>query len=124
MASIDPGTGAIDLGNIQNERNRKATDLFIQALVASDSNAAIILDLFGTIRRISVDGIFTGNNTELNDFIVALGGIINGAQTGSTFVSSLTTFASKTVLVEDFTWNYAKGDPNKINYNLSMVEGV
>lgn len=114
----------IDLGNVQSERQIKSTNLFIQALVASDSSAAVILDLFGTVRRINVNGIKSGSATVINTFITAIEAIANGSQTSSTFVSSLSTFTNKTVFVEDFSWEYVGGDPNKIRYTLSMVEGA
>ncbi len=91
---------------------------------ASDSDKAILLDLLGVTRTINIDGIFTGTATQLNTFIVAIEALNNGAQTGVTFVSSLSTYANKKVFVDSFGWNFAKGDPNKITYSLQLTEGA
>ena len=48
----------------------------------------------------------------------------DGTQTGVPFVSSLSTFANKTVFVKSFSWNYVKGSPNKISYSLQLGEGI
>ena len=91
---------------------------------ASDSAAAILLDLLGVTRTTNIDGIFSGTTSQLNTFIVAMEALNNGAQVGVTFVSSLSTFANKTVYVDSFGWNYVKGSPNKITYSLQLTEGV
>jgi len=93
-------------------------------LPASDSDAAILLDLLGVTRTISVDGIFSGTAAQLNTFIVAMEALNNGAQTGVTFVSSLSTYASKKVFVDSFGWNYEKASPRKISYTLQLTEGA
>lgn len=98
--------------------------MFNQPLPTSDSDAAILLDLFGVSRVISITGIFTGTASQLNTFIVAIETITSGSQTGVTFASSLSTFANKKVFVKNFRWSFIKGTPNKINYSLELVEGA
>ena len=70
-------------------------------------------------------GVFTGSASELNTFIVAMEALDNGSQSAAvTFVSSLSTFANKSVYVDNFGWNFLKGSPNKINYILQLTEGA
>lgn len=120
MATLD-GT---DLGNIQTETQNKDSSLFNQPLPGSDSSTSILLDLFGVTRTISIDGIKSGTAAVLNTFITAIEALIAGGQSGVTFVSSLSTFANKTVFVKSFNWDYVKGDPNKISYRLELTEGA
>ena len=120
MASV----GGIDLGRIQNESQVKDSGLFTQPLVINDSANTILLDLFGVTRTISIDGIKTGSVAVLNTFITDIEGIENGTQTSSTFVSSLSTFANKTVFIKSFRWNYLAGNPGKITYSLELIEGA
>lgn len=120
MASI----AGNDLGQVQRERHTKDSGLINVALPASDSNETFLLDIFGVTRRISVEGIKTGTLAQLNTFIAAIEGIVNGDQSTSTFVSSLTTFANKTVLIQSFGWDFVAGQPNFVRYNLDLVEGT
>ena len=69
-------------------------------------------------------GIFSGTTSAINTFIGVIETIANGTQTGVTYVSSLSTFASKKVFVRSFNWNYIQGSPLKINYTLELVEGA
>ncbi len=98
--------------------------MFEQPLPASDSDVTIFLDLFGTTKKISVPGVFTGTPSQLNTFIVAIEAIENGQQSGVTYVSNLSTYANKKVYVKNFHWVYLKGSPNKINYDLDLSEGA
>lgn len=120
MATLDGN----DLGRIQTESQNKDSSLFNQPLPGSDSSTSILLDLFGVTRTISIDGIKSGTATVLNTFITTIEALIGGGQSGVTFVSSLSTFANKTVFVSSFDWNYVKGDPNKISYSLQLTEGA
>ncbi|KKM97647.1 hypothetical protein LCGC14_1166050, partial [marine sediment metagenome] len=120
MATLDGN----NLGNIQNENQNKDSSLFNQPLPGSDSNNSILLDLFGVTRTISIDGIKSGTAAQLNTFIITIETLISGGQAGVTYVSSLSTFANKTVFVNSFNWNYVKGDPSKISYSLQLTEGV
>ncbi|KKL69884.1 hypothetical protein LCGC14_2110440 [marine sediment metagenome] len=120
MATLDGN----DLGNVQTESQNKDSSLFNQPLPGSDSSTSILLDLFGVTRTINLDGIKSGTAAALNTFITAIEALIGGGQSGVTFVSSLSTFANKTVFVSSFNWDYVKGDPNKISYSLSLTEGA
>lgn len=93
-------------------------------LPGTDSNLAVLLDLFGVSRNILVTGIKTGSLATQNTFITAMEALTAGSQVGVTFVSSHTSFANKTVFVKSFNWEFVKGNLNKINYRLDLVEGA
>ena len=120
MATLD----SKDLGKVQLETQSKASNLFNQPLPTSDSDKSILLDLFGINRTITIEGIFSGSLTQQNTFITDIEGIQNGTQIGVTFVSSQTNTSNKTVFVQDFSWNFSAGKPNKVNYFLTLLEGA
>ena len=113
-----------NLGRIQKETQNKDSSLFNMPLPGSDSNLSILLDLFGVLRTISIEGIKADSAANINTFITTIEALIAGGQSGVTFVSSLSTFSNKTVFVKSFTWNFVKGDPNKISYSLELMEGA
>lgn len=90
-----------------------------------DSNFAILKDLFGTSRIISISGIITGTTSVQKTFIAAIEGIADGSQSSSPFISSLITSPSSyNVFIQTFSWSKDRADPNKISYTLTMVEGA
>jgi len=120
MASLN-GT---DLGDVQSERQSKFASLFQQNLPRRDSSSAILLDIFGVGRTITVEGILTGGDATQVTFINAMEALIVGTQSGVTFVSSKTGFANKTVFIDGFDWSVAKGDVSKLHYTLTLKEGA
>ncbi len=119
MASLN-GT---DLGDVQIEKQRKSSQLFQMPIPTLDSAQAILYDLFGVMRTISVEGLFSGTNAEHVTFINAMEALIAGSQDGVTFVSSKSTISNKTVFVNDFDWRVNRADVSKIDYTLSLIEG-
>jgi len=89
----------------------------------SDSNSAFLLDIFGVLKTITVDGIFTGTLAEQNTFITNIEGIANGNQSPVSFVSSHTSYAAKNVLVQNFSWTVTKSNPGYVTYSLTLIEG-
>lgn len=118
MATI----GGVDLGIVKRESQSKTSGLFNQPLPYSDSNEAIIMDLLGTTRTITVNGFKTGTLTELRTFIGNIEGIQNGKQPSVTFVSSIIT-ASKQVLIKEFSWDWVEADVQRLTYSLTLIEG-
>jgi len=114
--------GGKSLGNVKSESWGTNAGLFNQPLPYSASDSALIMDLMGTSRTITLSGTFTGTVAEMRTFITDIEGIMNGQQPGSTFVSSWTN-VSKTVLIQDFNHEKAEGDENKVNYTITLLEG-
>ena len=119
MASI----GGVDLGTVLSESSVKSSNLFNQPLPFSDSDEALIMDLFGMSRTITVTGVKTGAVADIRTFIENIEELQNGSQSGMTFVSSWTN-DNKTVLIQDFSHDKTKADESKINYTLTLIEGT
>ena len=119
MASI----GGVDLGTITSESSTKSSNLFNQPMPFSDSYETVLMDLLGTSRTITVEGVKTGVVSELRTFIEKIEAIQNGKQSGSTFVSSWTN-NDKTVTIQDFTHTKAGADESRVTYSLTLIEGT
>jgi len=114
--------GGKSLGDVSSESSTKSSNLFQFPMPLSDSDAAILMDIFGTSRTITIEGVKTGLIASLRTFVTDIETIQNGEQSGSTFVSSWTG-ANKTVLIQDFTHTKLKADENEVNYTLVLEEG-
>ena len=120
MASI----GAIDLGEVQSERQNKNSQLFQMPVPTQDSDEAVLFDLFGMLKTITISGIITGTDATHVSFIENIEGIMNGSQTGSAFESSKTGLSSITVYIDNFEWSVNKADVSKIDYTLTLIQGA
>ena len=89
----------------------------------SDSDSTLIMDLFGTVRTITVNGVKTGTVADLRTFITDIEGLQNGEQASLTFVSSWTD-VSKNVLIQEFTHDKISADESKVGYTLVLLEGT
>lgn len=117
--------GGTDLGDVQTERHVKDTSLFNFPLPRQDSENALLLDIFGVSRTITIEGIYEGTAAELRTFISTIEGYAVGTQTGLAFVSDLVISpASRTVFIQVFDWSYVAADVSKISYNLTLMEGA
>ncbi len=126
MASIDgnQGGGVIDLGAIQSEEQSKDSGLFQFPRPRADSNLAVLLDIFGVMKTITLTGIIEGTVAEQNTFIAAINAISDGEQISSTFTSSQTTSpANIKVFIQNFRWTKQASDVNKLEYTLTLLEG-
>ena len=121
---MSTSVGGIDLGEIQSERQNKNGNLFQMPMPLSDSNETILFDMFGMMRTINIDGIFTGTDAQHVTFINAIETIMDGNQSGSAFISSKTGFSNKTVFIDSFDWRVDKADVSKISYSLTLKEGA
>ena len=115
--------GGKSLGDVSSESSTKSSNLFNQPLPFSNSDAALIMDLMGTNRTITVNGKKTGTVAQLRTFITDIEGLQTGSQSSLTFVSSWTN-VNKNVLIQDFSWDKAEGDESKVNYTLTLLEGT
>ena len=114
--------GGVDLGEVTTESSNLNANLFVQALPLSAEDETLLLDLFGTSRTINVSGQKTGTVAELRTFIENIEALINGDQSGMTFVSSWTN-DNKTVLIADFTHDKTEADENRVKYTITLIQG-
>ena len=125
MASINgnQGGGVIDLGTINSESQTKDSGLFQNTMPRTDSDGALLLDVFGCFRTIVLSGTLVGTETEQKTFITAIEAICNGKQEKADFVSSLTADTKK-VFIQTFNWEVVEAVPSKITYTLTLLEGT
>lgn len=117
MATIN----SVDLGVVKIETSSKESNLFFQSLPYSDSTDAILLDLMGTQRTITLTGKFIESSIEtLKSKIEAIESIQNGNQSVVVYAGSLIT---KNVEIQNFSWDYNEGSPNTVDYTLTLLEG-
>ena len=119
MASLND----IDLGDVQSERQAKNNQLFQTPVPTLDSDNAILFDLFGVTRNISIEGVIIGTSTEQTTFITNIEAIINGRQNGSTFVSSKPGFPNKNVFIDTFEWSISAANVEELLYSITLIEG-
>ena len=88
----------------------------------SDSDEAILMDIFGVSRTITLEGVKTGVVADLRTFVNNIEALQNGQQANLTFVSSWTN-SNKEVLIQDFSHTKLEADESKVAYSLSLIEG-
>jgi hypothetical protein len=120
---------ALELGIINSEKVSVDAQLFEQPMPGSPASSTVLMDLFGVVKIIDLEGTFitgTGGLTikTFNDqFIDDTTGKIKGDQTAGTYVSdSFTTSIS--VIIKSFTYTYEEGNPSSIKYRLQLQEGT
>jgi len=89
----------------------------------SDSDKALLLDIFGTTRTITISGFKTGAVADLRTFVTDIEGIMDGSQASSDFVSSWTNVTKK-VLIKEFSHDKLAADETKLSYTLTLIEGT
>ena len=115
-------TGMTSLGSIKNEESGKDAQLFQMPMPVSDSSDAILLDLFGASRTISISGIYAGTTAEIVTFIGQLDALVNGSQTGRTYVSDKSGGTYK-VYIQKVSWKAEEAGMNKVEYSIEMIQG-
>ena len=111
-----------DLGIVKREGHTRNSGLFNMPMPLGDSDDALLADLMGTTRTITIDGEFTGNQTAQDAFIDAIEGIQNGNQSSSSFVSDRK--GTFDVIISDFSYTFEEGAITKVNYTLTLIEGT
>lgn len=119
--------GTYGTPQIQSIRNAKDAQLVFMPIPNKDSDGAIGFDLYGVKREITLQGFVTGTPVELQGFITAMEGFINGAQWSSDNKSlslkiDFNTELSYDVLMKNFFWTWEKGIPDRINYTVIFTE--
>lgn len=135
-AQIDGDGGIINtpfgIGSIESERMSKNAEVDTLPLPMSDSSSTILFDNEGVIRTISLSGRFAADTQAelVNDFILKVEGIVNGAQTlnKTTYHSELYEEGTGvsgdfTVILQNFSWTYTTASKNIVDYEIVMMEG-
>ncbi len=87
----------------------------------------LVLILYGVKREITLQGFVTGTPAELQGFIVAMEGFIDGDQWNTDNKSLIlridfNTELSYDVLMKNFFWTWEKGVPDRINFTVLFNE--
>lgn len=109
------------MGTIRSESTSMDSQLFQMPIPASPSSDTFVLDLFGVVKNITIEGIFVGSSAAISTFIGQLEGLTPGTQTYYKWASDAKG-SSINVNVLTTSWNMEEGSPTKVNYNISMIE--
>ena len=121
--------GTLTLGTIKKEAVSTDAQLFEQPMPGTSAANSILLDLFGVVKIITLEGQFvtgTGGKTlkQFTDqFVDDSSGKIIGNQSSLTYTSDTMT-TSISVLIKSFEYSYEEGDISKINYTLRIQQGT
>ena len=113
------------IGTVTDEDVTKDAGLFQMPMPGSDSSSAVMFDIFGASRTIKISGTFTVGDSgyaTLALFIAALDALVDGSQTVITYTSGKSG-STYNVMVMDVNWKSEVGGVNKVDYNITMVEG-
>jgi len=119
----------LHLYNANSESPVKSANLINIPIPISDSSGTIVFDLLGVTREVRIRGRFavSGSLTiekftqDLNSLVDGNQGDTGGGQVGYIFnpVSISGTF---TVYVNDVNWEFRAGEPNTLDYSLTLFE--
>lgn len=121
--------GTLQLGTIKKERPRADAQLFEQPMPGSSANNTILIDLFGVVKEITLEGNFISGTGGLtikqftDQFIDNSTGKIKGNQTTLSY-SSDTMTNSINVIIKSFEYSYDEAEPTRISYVLTIQEGT
>ena len=139
------GTNVLTLYGIQTETISKSSGLIDFPMPMNDSNSKIMMDLMGTSRTISIDGIVTVDDvTHLYDYVNDLVGLkdsptvgksvllwgqqgSNGGQAGWTYApESINRGRGSPVTIQVYVTDVSitsdAGNPNSIKYQITLME--
>lgn len=115
-------TGIASLGTVTSEESTKDAQLFQTPIPVSDSSAAIMLDLFGASRTITIKGRYTESDGDVAIFIFNIDSLVNGNQ-GVRIYHSDKSNSDYNVLIQSVNWSGEEAGVNFVDYTISMVEG-
>ena len=112
--------------NITKERQTKSCSLDVMAMPSSDSDMAQAWDFNGCVRKITLEGWYTGSQADVRTFIALWETQMDGNQLIIDYISELgkTGGLTKTVKLDSFDWSATpdEGGVYKITYTMNLVE--
>jgi len=113
--------GTIDLGIVKNENSVKDSNLFFYPIPTKDSHEAFLLDIMGVGRTITVSGEIIGTKEQIKSKVGLIENVANGKQGGLNYNGEIIT--GKNTFIQSFSWDYREGDPSRVVYTLTLLEG-
>ena len=120
---------------VQDMRMSKESQLEIIPYPSQDSSYAIIFDILGVLRHITINGNNQGTVTQLKKFILDIEARVNGQQYNNTTPARTTVLTlsmagaatdvdvTYNVVVKTFSWGYVAGTTTQISWTLELIEG-
>jgi len=118
-------------GDAKQVKVTKQANLSEDAMPASDSDNAFVMDFNGVIKSITVMGKLTlaatsrtdsGDTKTIEEQMEWLMDLVDGAQDGYEFNSTYQT--GKTVYARRVTFDENAGDPLRVPFTMELVEGI
>ena len=114
------------LATVRKISSRKDSQLFQMPMPASDSSAAVVLDLFGASRTIIINCTYMGTEDECKIYIGQLDNLVNGNQSVKIFHSDISPGSDGSgnynVYVLDIQWEYVEAAVGYVNFSISLME--
>lgn len=119
-----PTLNGVDLGKVSSIQVEKSEDIMIVSAPTDDSDDAILAEITGATKSITVKGKLIGTNiTALKTAIDNIQNLVDGDQsTGYSFVSGIT--GTLNVMVVSFTYVYDNESRTISEYSLNLLEGT
>jgi len=124
--TIQDDTDTTTLPNIQSDGANPSSGLAPIALPETDASGALLIPTTGPVNRLIVSGMATGSLATLQTFIAKMNKwVADGGKLSKANVTYVTTLnGTFSVRVLSGNWNWIKGNPNALVYNLAMIEGT
>ena len=120
---------------VQSMRMSKESQLEIIPYPSQDSSYAIIFDILGVLRNITINGNNQGTVAQLKKFILDIEARVNGQQYNNTTPGRTTVLTlsmggaasdidiTYNVVIKTFSWNFVAGSATQIEWTLELIEG-
>jgi len=117
-------------GDVASVKVGKDSNIDSNPLPGGDSNDNFIIDTNGANKTITINGFITpatstrtssGTTTTIAQQLAWLETLINGSQTGHTFSSTYQ--SSKIVFVQNIDYTEKCGNPNMVEFSITLIEG-
>lgn len=120
----DPTIAGITLYNASSEDDSKDAQTINYSLPGTDSSQSQSWDIMGSNRTINIRGKFVvgdGGYT-IAQYKALLLGLMNGRQNPKSYISESNGYSPLTVMIQTMTFNSNAGNPNMMDYSLSLVQ--
>lgn len=114
---------------IQKFKVGKSSPITSILIPTKDSSSTISLDVGGTVRNITIEGLVVGTITQLNNFIGDIEDKLYGKQftntnKGHTLTVELAKVGVTTynVMIKDFDYEWDAGNPNQVSYTMGLIQ--
>jgi len=110
------------LGQVEKEQIVLESNLLVMPRPLGTTNNTFVANIFGKTRRIITSGYYEGTETELRTWIQAVEALVNvNVQNSRQYIDRY--FITRIVLIDNFTFESDRDNPNRLNYSIEMLEG-